>query len=37
MLANYSVAIKVIAGNVGYSDLSNFYQDFKRVHGVTPR
>jgi AraC-like DNA-binding protein len=37
MLANYSVGIKAIASNVGYSDLSNFYQDFKKVHGVTPR
>jgi len=28
--------LKCIASTYGYSDLSNFYRDFKRVHGITP-
>jgi AraC-like DNA-binding protein len=29
--------IKLIAFNCGYSDICNFYRDFKTVHGMTPR
>jgi AraC-like DNA-binding protein len=37
MLADYSKAIKTIAQEAGYSDVSNFYHDFKAVHGLSPR
>jgi AraC-like DNA-binding protein len=30
-------SIKTIAADCGYRDVSNFYRDFKRVHGKTPR
>jgi AraC-like DNA-binding protein len=30
-------SIKQIAIECGYSDLSNFYRDFRSVHAVTPR
>jgi AraC-like DNA-binding protein len=30
-------SIKQIALECGYSDVSNFYRDFKTVHGDTPR
>jgi AraC-like DNA-binding protein len=30
-------SIKQIALDCGYSDISNFYRDFKSVHGTTPR
>lgn len=32
-----SVSIKQIAVDCGYSDVSNFYHDFKNIHGTTPR
>jgi AraC-like DNA-binding protein len=32
-----TLSIKAIALTSGYSDLSNFYRDFKRVHGINPR
>jgi AraC-like DNA-binding protein len=37
LLADYSAGIKTVSCNVGYSDLSNFYHDFKRVHGLSPK
>lgn len=30
-------SIKQIALECGYTDLSNFYRDFKAVHRITPR
>jgi AraC-like DNA-binding protein len=30
-------SIKRIALECGYSDVSNFYRDFKGIHGITPR
>lgn len=30
-------SIKEIALECGYSDISNFYRDFKKVNGITPR
>jgi AraC-like DNA-binding protein len=32
-----ALSIKQIALDCGYSDVSNFYHDFKGIHGVTPR
>ena len=32
-----TLSIKEIATNSGYGDLRNFYRDFKRVHGMSPR
>jgi AraC-like DNA-binding protein len=32
-----TLSIKAIAISSGYRDLSNFYRDFKRVHGMNPR
>ena len=29
--------IKLIAFDCGYTEVSNFYRDFKKVHGLTPR
>jgi AraC-like DNA-binding protein len=37
-LIKYSpLAIKQIAVECGYSDISNFYRDFKIVHAITPK
>lgn len=30
-------SIKQIALECGYSDISNFYRDFKSIHRITPR
>jgi len=32
-----ALSIKQIALDCGYSDVSNFYHDFKKIHGITPR
>lgn len=32
-----SMSIKEIALDSGYDDISNFYRDFREVHGLTPR
>jgi transcriptional regulator GlxA family with amidase domain len=32
-----SRSIKQIAFECGYSDVSNFYRDFRSVHAITPR
>ena len=37
LLADYGLAIKSIALDCGYDDISNFYRDFRKVHGTTPR
>ena len=37
MLKQPSLPIKHVASTCGYNDVSNFYRDFKRVYGVTPR
>ena len=37
LLKDTARPIKQLALECGYSDISNFYRDFKRVHGATPR
>lgn len=37
LLKDYSRPIKRIALECGYSDISNFYRDFKTVHAITPK
>ena len=37
LLRNRALSIKGIASDSGYSDLSNFYRDFKLVHRMSPR
>lgn len=37
LLQQHSLTIKEIAHLCGYEDVSNFYRDFKRVHGMTPQ
>jgi AraC-like DNA-binding protein len=37
LLKDHTVSIKRIAFDSGYSDLSNFYRDFKQVYGMSPR
>ncbi len=37
LLADYGLAVKIIALDCGYDDISNFYRDFRKVHGTTPR
>lgn len=37
LLKDHTFPIKQIAFDSGYSDLSNFYRDFKQVHGMSPR
>src|ERR1700756_3061651 len=37
LLRQNSQPIKTIASECGYTDISNFYRDFKSVYGVTPR
>jgi AraC-like DNA-binding protein len=36
MLADIVLPIKTIAHRCGYSAVSNFYRDFKMVHGTSP-
>ena len=36
MLTDYVLPIKIIAHRCGYSEVSNFYRDFKIVHGTSP-
>lgn len=36
MLADYKIPIKTIASRFGYMAVSNFYRDFKIVHGASP-
>ena len=37
LVSDPSLAIKRIALVSGYSDVSNFYRDFKQAHGMSPR
>lgn len=37
LLKNHTLPIKSIASDSGYTDVSNFYRDFKQVHGINPR
>jgi AraC-like DNA-binding protein len=37
LLKDYARPIKDIALKCGYSDVSNFYRDFKNFHAVTPK
>ena len=37
LLRNAAAPIKTVAADCGYSAVSNFYRDFKRVHGISPR
>jgi AraC-like DNA-binding protein len=37
LLKNHTLSIKGIALDSGYNDISNFYRDFKKVHGINPR
>lgn len=36
LLKDSLLPIKMIASDCGYSVVSNFYRDFKRVHGISP-
>ena len=36
LLNNLALPIKTIGSDCGYSAVSNFYRDFKRIYGVTP-
>jgi AraC-like DNA-binding protein len=36
MLTDYRIPIKTIASRFGYTAVSNFYRDFKIVHGASP-
>ena len=36
LLGDYVLPIKTIASRFGYSAVSNFYRDFKMVHGASP-
>jgi len=36
-LVAYSLSVKEIAHDLGYKDISNFYRDFRIVHGTTPQ
>lgn len=37
LLRNAAAPIKSVAADCGYTTVSNFYRDFKRVHGISPR
>lgn len=37
LLETHTFSVKEIALTSGYEDVSNFYRDFKYVHGMTPR
>jgi len=36
MLTDYVLPIKTIASRCGYSAVTNFYRDFKSIHGTSP-
>ena len=36
LLKNDQLPIKTIASNCGYTEVSNFYRDFKSVYGTSP-
>ena len=37
LLRNVAAPIKTVACDCGYTVVSNFYRDFKRVHGISPK
>lgn len=37
LLKNIAAPIKTIAFDCGYTLVGNFYRDFKRVHGISPK
>ena len=37
MLRDQTRAIKAVAQELGYSDVSNFYHDFHTVHAISPK
>jgi AraC-like DNA-binding protein len=37
LVRRHALPIKAIAQQCGYDDVSNFYRDFKREHGMTPQ
>jgi len=37
LLGNCTPSIKTIAFESGYSDVSNFYRDFRKVYAITPK
>jgi AraC-like DNA-binding protein len=37
LLQDQTRAIKAIAQEIGYSDVSNFYHDFHAAYGISPR
>lgn len=37
LLGQHNLPIKEIGHLCGYDDVSNFYRDFKKVHGITPQ
>jgi len=37
LLKSESLPIKMIAFDCGYSEVSNFYRDFRNVHGISPK
>ena len=37
LLRNIAAPIKTVAFDCGYTVVSNFYRDFKRVHGTSPK
>jgi AraC-like DNA-binding protein len=36
MLKGVAAPVKTVAFDCGYTVVTNFYRDFKRVHGITP-
>ena len=36
LVKNTAIPVKTISFQCGYTALSNFYRDFKRVHGISP-
>jgi AraC-like DNA-binding protein len=37
LVQQHDLAIKEIASECGYTDVSNFYRDFRAFHSMTPR
>jgi AraC-like DNA-binding protein len=36
LVRNTAMPIKTVATELGYTDISNFYRDFRQFHGMTP-
>jgi AraC family transcriptional regulator len=37
LLKSGTLPIKMIAFDCGYSEVSNFYRDFRNIHGISPK